>query len=390
MTYFMRFFFPLCCLLILAACTKNAPSGQAPVQRFAYPEASPTALNFLKTQLALDTLWLPANIHSTVGHYFISDGQLHFADEVNAQVVGFTPEGQPTQRYLGRGQGPSEVANLQGIALGQDQYYAWAGYDVEVLAKNWMRQSFMRLDFQENPETEGKVNPEKPGLYEVRYFKNRPFFTTSGYLAYHIESTHPAFNAFVLETAATYFKSAPIFGLANLQNGKVEKLIGNYPPYYQANPNHPNFSYWDVARGNGSNFLAFEADSLIYELDGAFRIVRAFGRAGRQMKTDYPKTFDYESAEDRFFDDRAKFGFYDGLFYSSTSGLLFRTYFTGNPASNGENDRRMQVYQGLRLVADLDVPERFGLIGELNGLIYADGLLPSEKGGSPALFWFRW
>ena len=101
----------------------------------------------------------------------------------------------------------------------------------------------------------------------------------------------------------------------------------------------------------------------------------SFGVAGRDMNTKYRLTKKFEIAEANYGEDYETYAYYNDLYYDTSSGLLFRTYCKGNNAvSDG-----LQIYKDKKLLADVDVPVGFRIIGFVKNKLFASVFDANEE-----------
>ncbi|SFF09658.1 hypothetical protein [Thermoflexibacter ruber] len=339
--------------------------------------------NLLFQEIKIDTI-LVNHPNSSYQGFFEYDAQgLYFFDKLFATASQFDKAGNYINSYLGKGQGPKEVPQIQNhLKIGQN-HYIFSGYSIYVYDQNWERIATKVINW--NPEKsvkelEENPKPEYRGIYEIKYFGNKYATIDNKYVVFNIESTHPKFNGFFSNVSQEYYKKAKIFAKMDLVKATVEELGGNYSALYTKNNAIPNFDFQHYDIANDSIFVGFEADSLIYVYDKKFKLCYAFGRNGRQIKQHYSKTQTYEQAMAIFAEERIKNGFYDDIKYFPDQSILFRCYTKGTDSITANNNpRRMQIYHHTTLIAEVDVPYQFRVIGFDGKYYYADGYADEEK-----------
>lgn len=340
--------------------------------------------NILIKNISIDSISLKISNTSYVGFLHFQDNQIYFFDEILATLFLFDKSGKSQDTYLGKGESPKEVKNLQNYLKINQKNYIFYGWDIYVYNQDWVRQQSMRIDWQVEQslkELESNPKPSYKGIYEIKYFNNRFLKLNNDYLLTNIESSHPLFNGYFQNTAYSYFKSAFLFAKINLHSGKVERLVGKYPPIYVENPNIPIFANWYADTDMENLFVSFEADSLIYVFDKQLRLQRAFGRKGLDMNQNYRKTENYDEYQQFFRSERNTKGYYSNIKYFKENDILLRVYSQGTSTANGKLDQdvaifqRMQIYKGTTLIGDVAVPPRFRVLAYENGYYYADGVV---------------
>ena len=344
--------------------------------------------NIVFQELKIDTILVKHPNTSYQGFFEYGENGLYFFDKLFATVSQFGNTGDYKQSYLGKGQGPREVPDIQNYLKIKDMHYIFSGYSIYVYDQNWERIKSKTINW--NPEKSIKELEDNPkptyrGIYEVKYFGNKYGLLEDKYIIFNIESTHPKFNGFFTNVSKEYYTTAKVFAKMDLENTTVEELIGNYSSLYVTNNSIPNFDFQHYDIGKDSIFTGFEADSLIYVYDKQFNIQYAFGRSGKGIKQSYTKTHTYEEAMKIFHKEHIANGFYDDIKYFPETSFLFRCYTTGanRPevewTEHGSNPRRMQIYQGNTLIADVTVPYQFKVIGFDGTYYYADGYIDEKK-----------
>src|SRR6218665_3693476 len=94
------------------------------------------------------------------------------------------------------------------------------------------------------------------------------------------------------------------------------------------------------------------------------------------MKTDYHATQgNFEEVESHFQEEMKKYGHYDFLCHDQKNKLTFRSYKKAESKLSG-----LQVYNGqYNLIADVDTPWDFQVIGDIAPYYYASGIINEEK-----------
>lgn len=124
----------------------------------------------------------------------------------------------------------------------------------------------------------------------------------------------------------------------------------------------------------GNFYVTYEADSLIYVYDKNHRRTCLFGFSGRNMDTDYMSTPTLSDVRKNYANERKRRGYYNWIEYDDINGLLFRSYQKGE----GEPTDGLQVYRGCDLIADLDVPKQFRVMGYIEPYYYSNVVADEE------------
>jgi hypothetical protein len=111
--------------------------------------------------------------------------------------------------------------------------------------------------------------------------------------------------------------------------------------------------------------LNFYPEAIIYKIDKEKDVVQsAFGIQGSEMKTNYTRTYSYEEAYKREFEDYNNYNFYNSLYVDDN--LIFRGYSKNNIEKDG-----LQIYKNDVLIADLNFPKGYKIIGKIDNAYYA-------------------
>ena len=87
-------------------------------------------------------------------------------------------------------------------------------------------------------------------------------------------------------------------------------LCKGYPRVYVSEPyKYASFNLVNFTPSDGGFYVNFEADSAIYRCDMGFHALEAFGRAGKEMDSDYLPVRSYEDA-DKYIKNRQEKGSY--------------------------------------------------------------------------------
>lgn len=183
-----------------------------------------------------------------------------------------------------------------------------------------------------------------------------------------LTSSHPLLNNF--NNNDFYIHHARIFGLINLNNGKIVKVLGRKSPEL-AYKNNPMFDHFIYYVNNDTVFVNYLTDPTLYIIDIKHdKVLNKFGESGIDMKTNYTIRKSYDEITQYFSTDFEKFGYYTSIFYDNSEKVLLRTYKKGENYKDG-----LQVYNNFNLVLDTIIPN--GL--KIKGKIGKDKYIASKK-----------
>lgn len=370
--------------VMMAACGSESSDVPAAKDKIDYKllPCHPTT-NVESSSLALDSLciYLPDEeiLTSMVGQFFCLNDTILFADNQLASFLLFTTSGKFCGYRTSRGNGPNEVSGLWSAAPLPDGGFACTDENARISVFNdqWEKMRRTRIDWSTERTEEEQYNhpdPNKSDIYEVQFSSNRTRTLSDSILLVPIVTEHIRYNAY--KDADHFYDNAYTIGIINTKSGKFEKMLCQHSPIYGQYKYIPNFQFILYDTYMDTLVFSFEADSMIYKMSLADGYTFAFGVAGKNMKTDYRETTNFESADDNMDDDRSTYGFYQSLDYVIETGTLFRSY-----CKKGYNKlSSLQVYKGTTLVSDYEhLPPRFKVFGYIAPYYYASAKPDYER-----------
>lgn len=306
---------------------------------------------------------------SNIGSLYYNDEVFIFLDEVFNFAYLFNHNGKFVNRFLGKGQGPNDIIASRSFLPHRDGCVIYGDlqlyYDLD---KNWniIQKGIFNWGESHSPnEIYNNPTPDMPEIYEVIDYNNTPRIFKDSLLLLPISTSHWKYNGYIM---SDYYSNSRIFAIMSIKTGNIHSIEGRRSPEYLKSKYLPNFDFFHFDTKNDDIILNYDIDSSIYVLDNNFIPKVKFGFAGKDMNTNYKATSMIEQAEDRFFDDRKQYGYYNYLEYIEHTGLTFRTYTRGNADEDG-----LQVYdKEYNLIVDTDVPKGFRVIGYNNGEYFAE------------------
>lgn len=349
--------------------------------------------------LDIDTILLNHPNSSYDGFFAVHSDSIYFLDKLFATATVFDLSGKFVGQHLGKGEGPNEVEGIRGYIQDTKNHIIFKGYSVYSFDNNWKKIKHAVLRWESDKSQKELINNPEPddiGIYEVKYKPEMYKIFDSEYFILNTESTHPKFNAYFTSVSQNFYQNAYTFALVNRKSLKIEKLFGHYPDIFQ-NSNIPNYANWYADITPDQVYMNFEADSLIYVYDKkSLQPSFCLGISGRGMKQNYKATDTYDEAMDRWIEDRVSSGYYTDIEVFDEQELIFRIYTLGTDESDFQNKsvtdehfpKRMQIYYKKKLVGDVQVPNRFTIIGFIDGYFIADGLI-DEQNQAMGLYKFK-
>jgi hypothetical protein len=207
-------------------------------------------------------------------------------------------------------------------------------------------------------ELESNPKGTDRGIYEPEYMFHQITPFGRGKVAMHITTDHPLFNSYFTDE---YYKNGKVLAIIDATTGRVDTIGVERPASYLNWQWLPNFDYSYSASVPEGVAISFELDSSLFVYDFKLRMLRAYGRQGREMNINYLKTRTFEEAEAAWTVHREQAGYFSRIYFSSDKKLLLRSYTKGgNTSADG-----LQIYShndGI-LLADFDVPKGFYVFG---------------------------
>lgn len=372
-------------LLLTGACRqKDAPAETAPEKK---------ALADIRiNRLDLDLLKLDSVGASYIGYINIKGNQLQFIDKQFATVFVFDSSGKYLERYMGQGGGPREIPSggIQFFANSADNgiFFIGPSMDCHVVDSSYNRKKTFYITMESDKSAEALTkdpDPEEQLSYNIGY--NGQIRLRDGYVYFPLNSMPPMYSKFNL-TTDLYAKEARILAKMNASTGKVEKIVGRLSPAFAADKRIRLFSFVHFDVDNNKDFVvSYWPDSLIYVYDGDFRVKKVFGFSGKNMNKDYremPESQDDNVIKKFWRQEQTERGLYTSLEYVEDRNLLFRSYSRG-AASDSDG---LQIYRSDTLIADVNVPRSFKVIGYIKPYFYSEGVI-DEEGEKISVYRFR-
>ena len=330
------------------------------------------------TDIKLEKLQLDSVYCSYTGVSSVDEsGRIIYYDKYFNQVFTFDGNGKLIEKAIGKGRGPGETT----IGQGADAVFSTSG-DMALVGST--------LDFD----------------YFRRDMKTHEYF--SMYASYDRNSTAPDnFDTYTYQwdnfvgrlrddilylaavsdrdeysyftTPDDYLRQSFRIGRINLiKKENMPMLVKGFPELYIQHPDrYSSFqnTIFDIS-DNGGIYLGFESDSHLYECGKDGMPMSSFGLAGRDIQNDYIPGLGFEDS-DYYLKNREEKGYYSWLEYIDETGILFRSYVrSANAPTDG-----LQVYSSDKtLIADVDVPKGFKVLGYIEPYYYSQVAEDAEHG----------
>ena len=321
---------------------------------------------------------------SLSGFIRLNEGNINFIDQRFGWIYKFDLNGKLVSKHLGQGEGPFELntAFVDGVVNlnNNDWLFMGSSFDIHIHSKDDLeRKLLFTLGWVGNSnyaDVRGSKtpNPEEFALYTLDYqnLTLRKDSNDNVYIPIYGESNN--FNGFQNDR---YYKEGRILAKLSLKTGKVEELLGNRSKEYLEYKyvgQHAYFSY-DISKKDNF-YVSHEIDSLIYVYDKNFKPLYTFGNEGLNMDKNYYEVpyFNMKEIKKAIFDSKPTKGWYSHVEYIDEYDLLFRSY------KKNEKDKYdgLQIYKSNKLIADIEVPKNFKVIGSHGNRFYSDAIVVND------------
>ena len=136
-------------------------------------------------------------------------------------------------------------------------YILDSGLGITRYTSNYERKERLQIDCDRNRE---EVSYENPLRYSTSDLA--PIFRSAGNYFYRNAVAYQGMIEDFLSDTKKYFQNVHILLKINKKTGKMERVMGNYPPFYEQK--HAAFMevYYDIDPQN-QFYVSFEMDSLV-------------------------------------------------------------------------------------------------------------------------------
>ncbi|WP_299132742.1 hypothetical protein [uncultured Tenacibaculum sp.] len=341
--------------------------------------------NILINKIKIDTLLFDSIESSYSGFLKIYKNEINFIDRRFGWFFTFDKNGKLISKKLGQGGGPKEINTgyidaYKRLPNGKHLFIG-SSYDVHIHKNDFEREKtfVMKWNFttKDHKITLDNLDPLNHKLYSPHYMNFKLEAPSSDEIYFPIEAKHQLFNSF---NSKKYYEDARIFAKLNLNNGKIETLFGKKSREYLK---YKYLGFYDTfdyeTDSKGRFYVSFQPDSLVYVYNKNYKNLYSFGNSGR-FKTEFAEFNSKNINNNNEFIKEAnkkkpKTGFYTMIKVFEKQDLLFRSYHK----PNSKKSDGLQIYKGTTLVADLDVPSWFKVIGYIEPYFYSEAVLSEDE-----------
>jgi hypothetical protein len=324
-----------------------------------------------KIRVTIDTLTAPTDIETSFkGNFTVCNKTIVFADVFFGYLFEFDKKLKLHSKKFGIGNHPHELkgADYMTYSKKTKRLYVLSSKKgiLAVINSKIQKEKEFKINFNVKRTREDVINEPLPYLmdsYELDYGYDGILKVFDEYhLAIAITSSHPKFNGYF--NSKFYYENSRIIALINIEKEYIDRLIGRRPLLFLKNQ-LPNYDHFNYEINNNTIYLNFYPEATIYKIDKEKDVVQStFGIQGSEMKTNYTRTYSYEEAYKREFEDYNNYNFYNSLYVDDN--LIFRGYSKYNTKKDG-----LQIYKNDVLIADLNFPKGYKIIGKIDNAYYA-------------------
>ena len=331
------------------------------------------------TELKLANLQLDSVYCSYTGVSSVDkSGRIIYYDKYFNFVYTFDGNGKLIEKAVGKGRGPGETT----IGQGADAVFSTSG-DMALVGST-LDFDYFRSDMKTHEYFSMYANYNRnstaPDNFDTYTYQWDNFVgrLRNDILYIAAFSDREEFSFFT--TTDDYLRTSYRIGRIDLiKKENASMLVKGFPELYIQHPDkYSSFqnSFFDIS-DDGRLYLGFESDSHLYECDKDGKPVLSFGLAGRDIQNDYIPGLSFDDDSNYYLKNREEKGYYSWLEYIDETGMLFRSYVKGKDALTDG----LQIYKSDKtMIADVDVPKGFKVLGYIEPYYYSQVVEDAEQG----------
>lgn len=332
----------------------------------------------LDHNINLDTLWIaPPNILGK-GNFYIQGDKIVYADTQKAKLYFFNKTGNLVHEALGLGDGPEKVRGLEFfIPIDNEAFFIISSFLIYYFptVDGWT--SYSLMDFRGKKSRDELMRNPKGDDWEIYQPNWLPihvnFFSQQDSILYFpIITEHPKLNAFQHKR---FYRETKIIAKLDAVSGKLLAIGGEWPNIYLDQAYIPNLAATDIFVYQGNIFFSFLADPSIYVYDLNFNPLFKFGRSAKNREARFQRYSAGWDAVDAWDYDLRVNPLYASIWVDDE--YIFRVCYPEGMEQNGV----LQIYNqnDFSLIAEVDVPYRFKVIGKVGDYYVADGIVDDKR-----------
>ena len=331
------------------------------------------------TEIKLDKLQLDSVYCSYTGVSSVDEsGRIIYYDKYFNFVYTFDGNGKLIEKAIGKGRGPGETT----IGQGAEAVFSTSG-DMALVGST-LDFDYFRSDMKTHEYFSMYAsydrNSTAPDNFDTYTYQWDNFVGRLRDDILYIAAVSDRDEYSYFTTPDDYIKQSYRIGCIDLiKKENMPMLVKGFPEMYIQHPDrYSSFqnSLFDIS-DNGRIYLGFESDSHLYECDKDGKPVFSFGFEGRDIQNDYIPGLGFDDDSNYYLKNREEKGYYSWLEYIDETGMLFRSYVKGQDAQTDG----LQVYRSDKtMIADVDVPKGFKVLGYIEPYYYSQVAEDSEQG----------
>ena len=331
------------------------------------------------TELKLANLQLDSVYCSYTGVSSVDEsGRIIYYDKYFNFVYTFDGNGKLIEKAVGKGRGPGETT----IGQGADAVFSTSG-DMALVGST-LDFDYFRSDMKTHEYFSMYANYNRnstaPDNFDTYTYQWDNFVgrLRNDILYIAAFSDREEFSFFT--TTDDYLRTSYRIGRIDLiKKENMSMLVNGFPELYIQHPDkYSSFqnSFFDIS-DDGRLYLGFESDPHLYECDKEGKPIYSFGLAGRDIQNDYIPGLSFDDDSNYYLKNREEKGYYSWLEYIDETGMLFRSYVKGKDALTDG----LQIYKSDKtMIADVDVPKGFKVLGYIEPYYYSQVVEDAEQG----------
>jgi len=328
----------------------------------------------------IDTIRISLEKSSGIGNFYYKDSVITFVDVISCTFYDMDLHGQLIDSYFGKGRGKNEInVMMYAYPIENDPLNRGIMVDQNNLITIFDRKNkninyTKRIDFGwENKQRKYKQY-KSPGVYNIAEFTDFGvsfYLDSDSILIFPVNIVNRMTNT-PDRIENKRYKEGAILGKLNLSTMEVESVVGKFPEIYKHKP-MPDMESFQYTISNGLLYVNHAVDSLIYVYKDTDNLQYTIGYECLGIDRNYTssKMIDQNKT---FNNDILHVGLNSGLIFCSENNTLCRTYMK----STATGESGLQIYRNNNLVADVEMPVYFKLLGYKKGYYYGARLIPLE------------
>lgn len=331
------------------------------------------------TDIKLEKLQLDSVYCSYTGVSSVDEsGRIIYYDKYFNFVYTFDGNGKLIEKAIGKGRGPGETT----IGQGAEAIFSTSG-DMALVGST-LDFDYFRSDMKTHEYFSMYAsydrNSTAPDNFDTYTYQWDNFVGRLRDDILYIAAVSDRDEYSYFTTPDDYIKQSYRIGCIDLiKKENMPMLVKGFPELYIQHPDkYSSFqnSLFDIS-DNGRIYLGFESDPHLYECDKDGMPAFSFGTAGRDIQNDYIPGLEFEDDFNYYLKNREEKGYYSWLEFIDKTGMLFRSYVKGKDAQTDG----LQIYRNDKtMIADVDVPKGFKVLGYIEPYYYSQVAEDSEQG----------